>query len=494
MYPFSSLTPRQKEIVKRSLIYAGMVITIISTVVVLIFYVMGYQFNSSDGKIEQNGLVQFESKPNGAVIAINNTTTSMSTPNKTTLTQGLHPITMKKNGYHTWQKTVDIVPGTVLWLNYARLIPSSLTPTNMLNFSTVSSSITSPDNKWMAVKENPATAAVILVSLDRDTPTSKTLTFPTDAYTHKTTDKPESFVLHSWDLDNQYMLVKHSYDDTYEWLFVNRNDETQTKNITTLLGAELSQIEFSTKNSKILYGLDGTDLRRIDLGAVTISGPLVRNVSQFSLKKDSPITYVTHFDAGKKQQAVGYLTEGASKGRTLVTYTSEQPSLHAAIDVYFGQMYVAIAKSTTLEVKNGTFSSSDSSSTPPELRTVTTLKDIGPATFMSTKTRGRFIVLQTLTGLTVYDQELLKTTKTTLVKANTPLTSEVQWLDSYTFWANIDGKLKLYEFDGANQHVIMPTVAGQAATVSPNNKYLYGFSKSDKEELYHLTRVKLIID
>jgi hypothetical protein len=60
-------------------------------------------------------------------------------------------------------------------------------------------------------------------------------------------------------------------------------------------------------------------------------------------------------------------------------------------------------------------------------------------------------------------------------------------------WSDRDGRLRFYEFDGANQHDIMSVAPGQAVTLSPSGKYVYGISKQADNKVF-LTRVQLLLD
>jgi hypothetical protein len=113
------------------------------------------------------------------------------------------------------------------------------------------------------------------------------------------------------------------------------------------------------------------------------------------------------------------------------------------------------------------------------------------AQYFAISTDGRFIVAQQGDTYTVNDLELKKVTKTQL-KGTSPVTEELQWLDTYTVWSDRDGTVRLYEFDGANQHNIMTVVPGFNVTLNPNAKYLYGINKSD-DGIFHLQRVKLVL-
>ena len=110
---------------------------------------------------------------------------------------------------------------------------------------------------------------------------------------------------------------------------------------------------------------------------------------------------------------------------------------------------------------------------------------------LSILTSGRFVVAQTPTSYVTHDLELKKTT-TTELKDTTALTRELRWLDGYTVWNDHGGTLRMYEFDGANQHEIMPVASGFSVTYSPSAKYLYGINRTDDGK-YHLNRVLMIL-
>src|SRR5688572_5919500 len=249
---------KRKLIIQRVVTYGLMTLSVIALVVVLVFVMLGYQFNSNDGKLEQGGLVQFDSQPSGADVTIDGNGFGTQTASKTTMTAGQHSITMGRSGYDTWKKSIDVVPGTVLWLNYARLIPSSLSPKTVTDLADASSAVASGDKKKIAIQENASTHAVRVADISKDNPTMSTLTLPEGSYTVTEAGKKSHFSIETWDPDDRYLLVKHTYDDSKtEWIVVDTEDVKNTKNITKLLDIQASKIVFSNSDSKVLYAQIG---------------------------------------------------------------------------------------------------------------------------------------------------------------------------------------------------------------------------------------------
>jgi hypothetical protein len=483
---------KQKQVIQRIVVYGLMCISVLVLVTLLVFVMLGYQFNKADGKIEQGGLVQFSSTPGGANVGIDSKSFGTQTAARTTMTSGSHFITMNKTGYRQWQKTVDVLPGSVLWLNYSRLIPTTLKPSTVATYGTVSDSNVSPDRKWLAIKEDPTTPAIRMENISGSTVKASVLDLPAASYTAPSEGKTQSFVIAQWDPNSRYLLVKHTYDDTKtEWLVVDIQHAETTKNMTTLLGFDASNVMFSNTNSSVLYGIVGQDLRKIDLGAVTLSGPLVTNVAEFSLYQDSTIIYSTSADPVTHARTVGYYSDGANKPRTIRSYADDgQSSLHMAFGSYYGDNYVAIAYGNDVEVLTGDLPRSDTSDVST-LRMLTTMTVPGGVLDLSIITSGRFVVAQTAAGYVVYDLELKKTSTTTL-PGPAVTTEKLHWLDNYMTWSDRDGTLRTVEFDGANQQTIMPATPGFSVTLSPDGTYLYGFLKTPAGK-YELQRVRMIL-
>lgn len=483
---------KRTQLWKLVTVYSFMSIAVVALVSVLVFFMLGYQFNRTDGKIEQGGLVQFDTKPSGADVTIDGKILGTRTASRKTMNTGQHFISMQRPGYKTWQKSVDVVAGSVLWLTYARLVPNDLKPANVASFPVISSTASSPDNKWMAIKEDPTTPVIRLANLSQDQVEVTNLELPAGTYTAPGPDKTQSFSLETWNPSSRFILVKHTYDDAkIEWIVVDSQNIAATKNVTTALGVQATKLVFSGNNTSILYALADNSVRKIDLGATTLSGPLVSNVAEFTLYDNSTIVYTTLIDPTTKMRSVGYFDEGATKSRTIRSYSDNgDASLHIAVGKYFDDYFVAVAYDQSIEVMKGDLPRSDTT-TPSALTAVGTMSVPGGTRDLAIMTSGRFIVAQTANAYIVNDLELKKTTTTTL-KGDASGDRPLRWLDGYTIWSDRSSVLRTYEFDGANQNEIMPVAPGFSVTYSPNSKYLYGVVQSSDGK-FHLERVQMIL-
>lgn len=483
---------KRKLLIRRIVSYGFMTIAVVTLVTVLVFIMLGYRYNGNDGKIEQGGLVQFDSRPNGANVTIDGVPFKTRTPSKATLTAGSHTIKMERNGYNPWQKTVDIVPGSVLWLSYTRFVPVNLQAENTADLQAVTSTSVSPDDKWMAIKEKADTPEITLADISGDKVVMSTVVIPSVAYTHPAQGKSQSFTISDWDAGSRYLMVKHIYDgDRIEWLVVDTRDGVATKNVTRLLDIQATKIVFSGNDSQTLYAQIGSDVRKIDLSAATLSRPLVMDVAEFSIFDQRTIVYTTTLNPETKTRTVGYYEDGDPQATTIKSFTDDgKAPLHIALGRYFGRIYETIAYGDKVTVYVGDGDLPATAAEAANLKEVVSMDFPGGVRYLTNRTAGRFVIAQRGDTFKTYDLELKKET-TTKVKGGSKVTQKLEWLDGYTALGDRDGMLRLYEFDGTNQHDIMPVVPGFSVTLSPNAKYLYGISKDGSG--YHLKRVQMIL-
>lgn len=471
----------------RTAIYSFMTLTVTVIVALLMLVVLGYQFNNKDGKIEQGGLLQFESIPTGAAVTLDQLKLSSVTNTKATVDRGSHFATYDLAGYRQWQKTITISAGQIGWLSYARLIPTTVTPQTLHAYTTLSGALAAPSRQYMLLHEAADSPDFTLVNIQGDTLRYDTLTLPASSYTQPSAGKTQSFTISSWSKDTGAILLQHTYDDTKtEWILLDRDSPEKSTNITTAYGITPSKVQFAGTGSKLLFVRTDDTIRRINLDEQTLSRPLATNVDTFSAYDDKTIMYSTTPDS-KGVRTVAYAAVDISSPVTLATYPNDGQPLYAAMSNYFGQRYVAIVHGQSLAITTGS---------------VPTLTDKGSLATFATETipagtsdlqasdNDRFFALQLPDGYATFDIELKKYDKTTWA-TESPTPRSINWLDDYMIWSDNGGELRFYEFDGANQQNIMPVAEGFGVSLSTNNKYIYGIAKTDSG--YELRRAKLIL-
>lgn len=489
---YSPPSSQRRQAIKQAVIYLFMVLAVVFIVAALILVTLGYRFDRTDRTIVQGGLIQFDSTPSGATVNLNSVRLSGRTRTRTAVSPGEHLVTMTRDGYRPWQKSVEVGSGRVLWLNYARLIPNDLTVENVASLPGVTSSLASPNRRLIAMTTEATSPEITLVDISSDTPKVSTLELPDSIYSQTESDSPnERFRVEQWDKDSRYLLVEHRYDRKVEWIVVDTEDVSASSSLSSILDAPMTNVQFSQRDGKTLYAIVEGDIRRLDTEEATISAPIVRGIKEFSLFNGSIIVYSTLPDSDNKSRSVGYIHDGASEPRTIRSFQGDTSTpLHVAVGKYYSTTYVAIAHGESVEILEGSLPRSDSDDTLA-LEGYAVLTAPESIDYLTSRLSGRFFVAQHGNSFITHDIELDKTTTTNL-RGESPVKGRLGWLDDYRVWTSLDDVLRIYEFDGANQHDIMPIVSGQSPALTPNGRFLYAPTKNDSGD-YHLSRVRLIL-
>lgn len=475
----------------RLFIYTIMTIAVVAIVSILVLIISGYRYNQYDGTLSQGGLVQFNSRPSGASVYINDIQLANRTPSKITTTAGVHTFKMTRQGYRDWVKEAEVKPGSILWLNYARMVPNELKTTPVAEFEQLSGAILSENRKLYAVKADPATPDFSIVNIDSSTPKVEAVTLTEGSYTAPPEGQPSVFELVSWDYDNRYLLLKHTYDESKtEWLVADSRGDRPTFNVAASLGVNILTADFTLDSNRALYVLtDQHDLRRVNLDAVTITGPLLGRVQSFGQYDRSTITYTTLVDSETQLRSAGYLTRGDDSPRVVKSVTDvEGKPLHISIGKYYGKIYTAVAYGAQMEVLVGDLSPSgaDSESELISLTTVTMPGEVVKLGFSSRE--NRYVYAEHTAGVVVRDLELRKTST---IGLENYAPGALYWIDEQHF-VDTSSSLAMYDFDGANNHQLAPATFKAPVAISSNNKYIYHFVTGEAGG--SLQRITMLID
>lgn len=469
-----------------------MTLSVVLLVIILISVVLGYQFNTKDGRIEQTGLVQLDTLPGSATVEVDGKAISAKTATKTTVLPGVHEFVMWRNGYETWRKELDIQAGTLTPLTYARLIPKDRAVKEVATFTELSNSLASPSGRSMLLQTAPAAASFILADLQNEQSIKqRTLALPVESYTDATTpDVTHTFRLVEWDQGGRYVLIAHTFKDSTEWLVLDTEDATKTTNITKSLNIAIDSAQFSGTSGSQLYVLSAGDVRKIDVAGGTISRPLASKVASFDLYGTDIVAYVSQPAAETAMQSVGIVREGDKLPHVLRTVkASADAPLHIATSRYFNEDYVAISVGGAVDVLKGTYPSS-TDETNDTLKSFASFTFSRPIQYLDISDNGRFVVAQAADRFVAYDVERMALPAEATL-AGEGATAKLRWLDGFHVWSDRSGKLALREYDGSNEYDMGAVAVGFDATFSQNNKYLYSIGKVDKG--YQLQRVQMIL-
>ncbi|MDB5177771.1 MAG: hypothetical protein JWO61_154 [Candidatus Saccharibacteria bacterium] len=480
---------KRKELIARTLTYSLMVLSIITLVVVSLFYTLGYRFDTKDKKLELSALVQFVTSPSGATVEIDGVTHSQITPTKETVAAGSHEFVMWRDGYETWRKTVTVQSGTLTWLNYTRLVPKARPVESVVTLPNLAQSLASPDKRFMATVPDATKPTLAFYNLSADKITEATLSIPAEAYTDASTqDVTHHFEIDQWDQGSRYLLVKHVYGDKNEWLVVDRQDNKVVSNITRTFDTDITSAYFGDNNATVLYARIGDDIRKVNLANETISAPLISHVAEFELYGDV-IAYVLAPDKTTGKRVAGIVKDGEEPVELYRTSSLEQVPVHIRVTNYFNKDYAVISDGGNVQVYSGTFP--DAQSERSRLKATNSFTFPSDIAWLQLSPSGRFVLAQNAASYASYDLERAELSPVATL-AGTTEPRVLKWLDDYYVWSDRSDMLTMREFDGANQHAINTVAAGFDIALSQNGRWLYSIGKRADGHL-QLQRVRMIL-
>lgn len=481
---------KKKEALKLAALYSAMTATVLIVATLLILGILGYRFDRNTGTLEQSGLVQFASTPSGATIEIEGKAIAPRTPAKSAVEPKTQEFVMWKEGYETWRKSVKVDAGSLVWLNYARLIPKERTVEAVSEYRTMANSLAAPNKKSILLQTDATRAQLRLVDITSAMPKGVDLSIPTALIAKPNTSATDlttgTLTLNAWDADGRYVLASYARtEESPEWLVLDTHDITKSRNITREFSVPISDIQFSGTSGNVFYALIGGDIRKLNVSEGTLSRPLVTNVEQFSVYDTHVVSYVAK-QADSLRRTAGVYREGDAEVTVLHTATKDNATIHIAIAEYFGSNYAAVSENETVSVYKGSYTALSAENAVDPLTSWSLGASVEHLEFSPGKA---FIVATAGSQLTSFGLERNTFSDGTLASGTA---TSLRWLDDMMFWSVIDGKLTTRELDNANVHAISTAEAGQAATLSQNGTYMYSIGKTNAG--YQLQRVKMIID
>lgn len=474
---------RQRELIQRTLTYIFMTIVVLASTLILILVVQGYRFDNKKGTLDQGALLQFASKPTGATVTVDNSPLNIKTPTKVTVAAGNHNVSIQRKGYRSWHKQVNVKAADVRWLNYARLVPEVLTSTLIADYEAVASSLASPDKKRLAVWGQANLPQFELVDIAGSDVQRKVLNLP-EVSVHKPADATtESYTLQSWDKDGRYLLVRHAYEGTHEWILVDTRDIERTVNLSSITGKPASDVRFSLNGGRVVYALIDHAIYKIEGGDKMLKKPLIEHVAEYSFFDKTSIMYTTLPHEATGLVSVGYYTANAARPQVIKTFPAGA-AVHAIGARYFGDDYVLISNANTISAYKTDLPASDNMTSSPALPALRTITTKSPVEGLSTNVSERFVAAKTTEGYLTYDLETDVVAEIALSDAATI----PRWIDEYHLRHDADGVVQMIEFDGKNAQLLVKAEARQVVSLNPDGTYLYYVDAAAK-----LNRVRMIL-
>ena len=441
-----------------------MVVTVILTVTILALLVSGYWLNA-DFTVERQGLLQISSIPDGATVSIDGIESSWLQRTNTSkiLSSGEHTITLTKEDYDSWSKTINISEGLVYRIHYPRLFLNDRIPEDMLDTSGTTLASVSPDHSYLLLINNTTEWSLINLDSEKIEPTKldisklfSSVSLAADANKGLFTGE---IVDISWDYDGNHALFQVKSNDTTEWVLLDVKDVKKSINLTRDFGGSFTEIQILDDSSNNLLAIQNGNLHKIDLPGKSLSTVLVENIINFDHYNGNEIIFSaknTDSENSTKPYYIGLIKIGDDKITTL-----NQTSVPARVTLskFYEDKYITTLEDNlvTLYKKDGFEKLSDFelSFTPNKMK-------VGHS--------GEFITMSLDNNIATLDME------STSIREWQPDNTNFGWIDNDMIYAINNNQLIVYDYDGLNRRVISTNVSSHFPAAITNNKWLYYFN------------------
>ena len=425
-----------------------MVISAIILVVVLTFIAMGYNVNN-DGEVGQQGLLQINSHPTGAIVNIDGGDILPHTNTSKLLSAGEHTIRLTKEGYDSWEKKIVSEPGILFKLDYPRLFLQDRVPEKMREY-----------DAELAFFEPAPNHDSILYALKGDELKWNLLDIRGDSAIDSLLDM--STVMQGLSVENivwnnnsdRVIVAAKNSKLQREWLLIDVKDLKNSVNLSREFGLDFSRVMFATDSGDRLFTLENNNLRMVTASGKTISQIIASNVTDFVINGND-VMYV------KDDNQVMLLRDGG--GDIPVAKFDSGQIVRVALSEYIGKKYIVLATDDQLYIYRGDYPDGERELKDMELVLDQSLQFKPDA--IKIEAGGELIVMKSGGKVAVFDAELTALYQYELAS------DQLFFVDFYLIGTIENDKLVVRDFDDTNRREL--TTATSTAIITKNNKWLY---------------------
>lgn len=474
------LDPRKKRAtaIKLSIGHFLMALIVVFGTYILVYQAYGFGVDRKTGQVVQNGLVFFDSAPNGAKVFLNGQEQRYQTNTRQALAAGEYDIEIRKDGYRPWKRNIDLEGGTVERLMYPLLIPNELQKTEIQSFEAIPAlGLQSPDRRWVLIAQTGSLGVFSQYDLNNlrdDRPPLTTVSIPQNLL--NATGPNHVLTMVEWSTDNRHVLLKHTFDEGFEFIMFDRDQPAQSININQFLGQNPQAVSLRDKQfDKLFLHQPDNSLFSADLKDKSIS-PLVTGVLSYKSHGNDVLLYA-HSVTDQPEKVRISMREGTKSYAIRDIPKTEAIPLELA--TYDNNWYVIIGSNT--EEKTYVYKNPLTALKVRQPETplpISFLKSVGPITNLEFSQNARFIMVNSGQNFSVYDLEKTRQYRYTIQQPIEPPVKPV-WMDGHRIIVRSGGQAHIFDYDGINHQTLLASEVSLPVFFSRDYDVLYTISKSN---------------
>ena len=483
-----------------------MSLAVVGLVFVLVAVVEGWRLGANL-KLEQNGMAQIESLPTGAKVVIDGKQDFNETNISKLLSAGEHEITLWKEGFDSWTKKISITSGLLTRLKHPRLFKKERTTEEVASYQDLRFVYAAPDHRSLLVAKNNTTKWQYITALGADKVTTEEIDVK-GVFAGTSDGKfPGEILQVTWNDTGEKVLMQVKNGETVEWGVLSLKKVSESVNLSQAIlkytekGADkkpetttearvpegkriLTQAVISDATASRFIALIDGNLREIDTSMKTLSESYLKNIAKFRAS-GSQLIYLTNAEKDKRQVGIYRLGDKGGIDIEVIVRSKKDASIGLAISEFDSKKYLCVTVDDRLAVYRAneypTYGNNDNS-----FEKISEEKLGFVPSELIKSGNGEFFIAKSDKKFMIYNLDLEELSYVEHQNSN------IAWLDYYLMFDVVDGKMEVFDFDGANRRTILnqDVAAGFDAVINSNNRYMYYVTKT--VEGYSLKRDKLI--
>lgn len=461
-------------------IYIGYIligIGILLSTFILVYISYGYKLDRQTGNIVKNGLIFLNAAPESASIFLNGKANG-STEKRLTVPEGEYNIELRRSGYTTWKKNVQLTGSSIERLVYPKLFPEKLEPANIKNYdNNPSFSTQSLDRKWVITSAPGSITNFDVFNTAEPTDPTTSIKLPASIYTGAKKASTNKLELIEWSSDNKHFLVKHHYDGKYEFVLISRDQPETSRNLNTFFNLAPKEIVLRDKDPEQFYiWQSDLTLSTANLESAKLT-PVIKQVNSFMPHQEKLIIYSIN-DPTKPGQTTLKIRDD-KKDYVIADFSKSDLLLDL---VKFDDHWYAVA---TSKVEDKMYIYKDpiqkinrkvTNATAP----YAILKITDPLK-LSFSANTRFVMAQSSKSAAIYDFEEDERHSFDF-KSKLPEGQIATWMDGHRIITTSEGKVEVFEFDNQNHTTLVPITSNSLPFFDRSYERLFTLAKTNSED------------
>lgn len=481
----------KKEFRHRIVLFVGYILIAVAIVIAaLVLLYQAYGFGvTRQGDVIQKGLTFFSSQPNPADIYVDGKLQSVRTNTRLPLPAGIYDVKLTRQGYHDWQRTIELNGGSIEHFDYPLLFPRTLTPERVSLYGTAPTLVTqSPDKRWVVVQHEAQFNQFTVYDLRDIEKAPITIAVPDNLLANKTT--AERWRLVEWADDNEHIVLQHLYDDASEYILVNRADPTQSVNLTTTLPLQGGELTLQNRkyDKYFVFNTAAATVQRATLSKPELV-PYLEDVLAFQAYGNDIALYIEAGDTPTDKVQVRF-----RDGDTTRTIRTLPAGSNYLVDLtkYDGAMYVVAGTGSAGRIYVYRDPIGQLNDEPDHAPIPSHVLKVDGANFVSFSSNAQFVVAQNSQQFAVYDIENREGYNYTAAQPIDAPQLHASWMDGNRLTYISNGKLVVFDYDYRNAHTLMAASSSYAPAYDPEYESIYTIAPVANSAQFELLQTPLL--